>query len=144
MTMILKFIASFLLLILFHFYAQAQLIGLWKTVGDVDKTEKSIIEIYEQDGKLFGKVIKLLPAAAHTTCDKCPGDLKGKPITGMIVLRDLTKTKNGGENGRVFDPSSGKTYKCYIELEEPDVLKLRGYIGTPTLGRTQYWYRVKG
>lgn len=142
--MISRFFLLFILFVFFHFSSQAQLVGLWKTVGDVDKTEKSIIEIYEQGGKLFGKVIKLLPAATHTICEKCPGDLKGKPITGMVILSDLTQTNKGGEDGRVLDPSSGKTYQCYIELEEQDILKLRGYIGSPAFGRTQYWYRVKG
>lgn len=141
--MISRFISAILFFILFHVSLQAQLVGLWRTVGDIDKTEKSIIEIYEHEGKLFGKVIKLLPAATHTICEKCPGDLKGKPITGMVILRDLTQTNKGAENGRVLDPSSGKTYQCYIELEEADVLKLRGYIGSPAFGRTQYWYRVK-
>lgn len=121
----------------------AQVIGKWKTIGDIDKTEKAIVEIYEQDGKLFGKVIKLLPTAVHSTCERCSGDLRGKPIEGMVILMDLTKTPNGGKQGKVLDPSNGNVYKAYIELEEPDKLKLRGYLGTPTLGRTQYWYRVK-
>lgn len=124
-------------------FLNAQVTGQWKTIGDIDKTEKAIVEIYEQDGKLFGKVIKLLPSAVHTTCDRCPGDLKGKPIEGMVILMGLTKTADGGTNGKILDPSNGNTYKCYIELDGTDKLKLRGYIGTPTLGRTQYWYRVK-
>ena len=121
----------------------AQVTGMWKTIGDRDGTEKSIVEIYENGGKLYGKVVKLLPAAAHTTCEKCPGELKDRPITGMVVLKDLKKTSTGATDGKAIDPSSGKTYDCFIELESPDKLKLRGYLGVPTLGRTQYWYRVK-
>lgn len=127
----------------FHLQINAQVTGMWKTVGDADGTEKSIVEIYEDKGKYYGKVVKLLPAAKHTTCENCPGDLKNRPITGMVVLKDLTKTPNGASNGKAIDPSNGKTYNCFIELEDPDTLKLRGYIGVPTLGRTQYWYRVK-
>lgn len=109
----------------------------------MDKVEKSIVEIYEENGKLYGKVIKLLPAATHTHCDRCNGELKGKPIEGMVILRDLTPTSNGGKNGKVLDPSNGKTYEAYIELESADKLKLRGYIGNPAFGRSQYWYRLK-
>lgn len=126
-----------------HLIVDGQITGLWTTVGDTDGTEKSIVEIYEQEGKYFGKVVKLLPAAKHTKCEKCPGDMKGRPITGMVVLKDLKRTTNGASNGKAIDPSNGKTYNCFIELENPDKLKLRGYIGVPTLGRTQYWYRVK-
>ena len=125
------------------FSLQSQVTGLWKTIGDVDGTEKSIVEIYEENGKLYGRVLKLLPSAKHTICYKCPGELKDKPIEGMIILYDLHKTSNGGNNGKAFDPSSGNTYKCNISLEGPDKLKVRGYIGVPTIGRTQYWYRVK-
>jgi uncharacterized protein (DUF2147 family) len=121
----------------------AQVTGLWKTIGDRDGTEKSIVEIYEKEGKIYGKVVKLLPAAAHTTCERCPGEMKDRPITGMVVLKDLKKTPKGANDGKAIDPSSGKTYNCFIELENPDKLKLRGYIGVPTVGRTQYWYRVK-
>jgi len=121
----------------------AQVTGMWKTVGDADGTEKSIVEIYEKEGKYYGKVVKLLPAAKHKTCENCPGDLKNKPITGMVVLKDLKKTSKGGQDGKAIDPSNGKTYNCFIELENPDKLKLRGYIGVPSIGRTQYWYRVK-
>ena len=121
----------------------AQVTGMWKTIGDADGTEKSIVEIYEKEGKYFGKVVKLLPAAKHTTCENCPGELKNKPITGMVVLKDLEKTPKGASNGKAIDPSNGKTYNCFIELENPDKLKLRGYIGVPTIGRTQYWYRVR-
>jgi uncharacterized protein (DUF2147 family) len=61
----------------------------------------------------------------------------------MVIIKDLTKTDTGGKDGIVLDPNNGKTYTCYIELVEPDKLKLRGYIGMETFGRTQYWYRVK-
>ena len=123
--------------------ADAQIIGMWKTVDDEDGEEKSVIEIYEKNGKLQGRVDRLLPAATVTHCAACPGDLKNKPLVGMEILVDLVKTPEGGEDGEVLDPKSGKWYTCYMELVSQDKLKLRGYIGIPALGRTQYWYRVK-
>src|SRR5689334_17187924 len=59
-----------------------QVIGLWKTIDDLHGEEIAIIQIYERDNKLFGKVIRLLPAAKRTTCEGCSGSLKNKPITG--------------------------------------------------------------
>jgi len=123
--------------------ANAQIIGMWKTVDDEDGVEKSIVEIYEKNGKLQGRVDKLLPAATVTHCAECPGELKNKPLVGMEILVDLTKNETGGEDGEILDPKSGKWYTCHMELVSPDKLKLRGYIGIPTFGRTQYWYRVK-
>lgn len=121
----------------------AQVTGKWKTVDDTDGKEKSIVEIYEKSGKLYGRVDRLLEAADKTHCDKCPGEQKGKPILGMVILQDLLKSHSGGTDGKILDPASGKTYSCFIELESQDKLKLRGYIGMPAFGRTQYWYRVK-
>lgn len=121
----------------------AQVTGLWKFVDENDGMEKSIVEITEQEGEYTGRIVQLLPSSKRTHCDKCYGDLKGKPLTGMVVLYDLKKTSNGGRDGKVLDPGSGKIFSCYIELEAPDRLKLRGYLGIPGVGKTMYYSRVK-
>lgn len=123
--------------------SNAQLTGKWKTIGDQDGTEKAVVEIYEKDGLLYGKVEKLLPAAKHTHCENCPGELKNKPIEGMVIMRNMKKTSIGGTDGKILDPSSGKTFNVSMELQETNKLKVRGYLGVPTIGKTQYWYRVK-
>jgi len=124
-------------------FSTAQLIGRWTAMGDYDYKPKAIIEIFEADGKLHGRVEEVLPDAAVKICKKCDGDLKNKPITGMVILTNLTKTETGGKDGKILDPGSGNTYSCYLELESPDKVKLRGYIGLPAFGRTQYWFRIK-
>jgi uncharacterized protein (DUF2147 family) len=118
-------------------------IGIWKNLDDEDGKEKSHIEIYEQNGKLRGKVIKLLPAATITKCDACTGVNKGKSLVGMDILWDLTKTGNTWDNGEILDPKKGKVYSCKIELQGKDKLKVRGYVGVSMFGRTQTWYKVK-
>jgi uncharacterized protein (DUF2147 family) len=124
---------------------QAQsVLGKWKTIDDVTGKAKSIVEIYEQDGKVFGKVVKILtPGRENAVCDKCEGVNKDKPILGLIILKNLTKDGDEWEDGEILDPNNGKTYSCYITLEDKDKLKVRGYIGFSVIGRTQYWYRVK-
>ena len=49
--------------------------------------------------------------------------------------------KDGDEynSGTILDPENGETYKCYLELELDNRLKVRGYIGVSLFGRTQYW-----
>ncbi|MEP6794206.1 MAG: DUF2147 domain-containing protein [Saprospiraceae bacterium] len=136
-------IIALLLMLVSTYGLKAQVTGMWKTIDDRDGSEKSVIEIYEQDGKLHGKVIKLLTGSTYTTCENCHGDLKDKALVGMTIIHDLTKTATGGIDGTVMDPNNGKTYSCLIELENPDKLRLRGYIGFPAFGRTQYWYRVQ-
>jgi uncharacterized protein (DUF2147 family) len=117
--------------------------GVWKSVDDEDGREKSHIEIYEEGGKFKGKVIKLLPGATATHCSSCKGNLKNKPITGMVILWDLVKDGNEYSDGYILDPKSGKTYDCNVSFNGPDKLNVRGYIGFSLLGRTQTWYKVK-
>ena len=120
----------------------AQVTGTWKTIDDNDGVEKSHIEIYEENGKLYGKVIKLLEGATATHCNECEGDLKGAPITGMVILKDLVPKEDYYEDGEIIDPATGKVYSCWIQLDGKDKLKVRGFIGFSVLGRTQTWYRV--
>lgn len=35
-------------------------IGIWKTVDDESGQEKSHVEIFQKNGKLYGKIVKLL------------------------------------------------------------------------------------
>jgi uncharacterized protein (DUF2147 family) len=135
-------ISLFFLAILF---AQSQtVIGKWKTIDDETGKAKGIVEIYENSGKIFGKVFDILEQEnKKRICVNCSGDDKNKPILGMIIIKGLSKEGSEYTNGKILDPKNGKLYKCYITLETKDKLKVRGYIGISLFGRTQYWYRVK-
>lgn len=137
-------IPALLLLFMGSLSIQAQSIkGIWKTIDDTDGREKSHIEIYEENGKYRGKVIKLLPGATATHCSECKGNNKNKPITGMIILWDLEPVGKSFDNGTILDPKTGKVYDCKVSFQTPDKLDVRGYMGLSLLGRTQTWYRVK-
>src|SRR6187401_2121455 len=88
----------------------AQLVGRWTAMEDMDCKPKAIIEIFEADGKLHGHVEEALPDAATTICAKCDGDLKGKPIPGTVILKDLVITENGAKDAKILGPSGGNTY----------------------------------
>lgn len=127
------------------FNAQSQtVLGKWKTVDDETGQAKSIVEVYEKGGKVYGKVVEILRAEhKKDICSKCEGADKNKPILGMIIINGLEKDDAEYNGGTILDPQNGKKYKCYITLESPDKLKLRGYIGLSIMGRTQYWTRVR-
>ena len=118
-------------------------VGTWKTVDDEEGTVKSHVEIYEKDGKLHGKVIKLIDPEG-TTCIKCKGDKKDQPIVGMEIMWGL---KPDGDHkwkgGKIMDPKNGKEYKCKLELKDDNTLDVRGFIGFSLIGRTQTWYRLE-
>ena len=119
-------------------------IGKWKTIDDETGKPKSIVEIYEKSGKIYGKVIEVLDLEhKNNVCVNCSGEDKNKLILGITVIKGLTKEDDTYANGKILDPKNGNLYQCVITLSGNDKLKVRGYIGFSLLGRTQYWYRVK-
>ncbi len=138
-----KFILFFFLILNANVYSQS-ILGTWKTLDDETGKEKSIVEIYEQDGKIYGKIIELLEKENKgRKCINCSGTDKDKPIQGMVIIRGLSKDGEEFNGGKILDPKSGKIYKCSLSLESKDKLTVRGYLGISLLGRTQKWIRIK-
>ncbi len=119
--------------------------GKWKTIDDETGKAKSIVEIYEDNGTYSGRIVKLFlepHEVQNPNCDKCTGEKKDKPITGLQILSGLKKDGDKWSGGDIMDPKNGKTYSCKAELAEGGAkLKLRGFIGFSLLGRTQTWIR---
>ncbi len=126
------------------FMTQAQSVtGKWKTIDDQTGEAKSIVEVYERDGKIYGKVIEILnPEKKDAKCQNCKGSDKDKPILGLVIIKGLSKDGNEWSGGQILDPNNGKTYKCTMTLNDANQLNVRGYIGISLLGRTQTWTRV--
>lgn len=120
-------------------------VGKWKTVDDRTGKVRSVVAIWEEKGKLYGKIEKLVdldPKLLNPQCIYCDGDLKDKPVIGLRILWDLRKNGDQWSGGRVLDPESGKSYRCIIAMQDSGkTLKVRGYIGFSLFGRTQYWMR---
>jgi uncharacterized protein (DUF2147 family) len=117
-------------------------IGKWKTIDDSSKKAKSIVEIYDQGGKLYGKIIKLFREKGEDPdpkCDKCTGAKKNQKIIGLVILEGMSQDGDEWKGGTITDPENGKAYKCKMKLENGK-LKVRGFIGVSLLGRTQYWH----
>ncbi|MBF4471302.1 DUF2147 domain-containing protein [Flavobacterium sp. HJJ] len=127
------------------FNAQGQtVLGKWKTIDDETGQAKSIVEIYEKSGKIYGKIIDIInPQKRKDLCLKCSGEDKNAPILGLIIIKGLVKDGDEYNDGKILDPLKGEEYKCFITLEGKDKLKVRGFIGVSLFGRTQYWTRVK-
>jgi len=127
------------------FYAQSHsVIGKWKTIDDQTGKAKSIVEIYERSGKVYGKIVDIIDSEKRKSlCTVCTGDEKNKPIVGLVIIKGLKKDGKEYNDGKILDPTTGKLYKCFLALEGNDKLKVRGYIGVSLFGRTQIWNRVK-
>lgn len=128
--------------------AQASPVGLWKTIDDDGKTEKSLVRISEVGGVLTGTIEKVFDGAKpDARCDKCSDDRKDKPVVGMAIIRNVKqdaydKALWGG--GEILDPNNGKLYKARLKpVDGGKKLEMRGYVGMPMFGRTQTWLRVE-
>ncbi len=85
--------------------------GKWKTIDDETGRVKSIVEIKERNGLMYGKVTELfrLPNEdQNPKCNECSDDRKGKLVMGMEILRDMKWTGSMYEKGSICDPKNGK------------------------------------
>jgi uncharacterized protein (DUF2147 family) len=139
-----RLLIIFLLLITGFISAQSSVFGKWKSIDDQTGKALAIIEIFEKNNKVYGRVIEVLnPKNKNHICSNCSDEDKDKPIIGLVVMKGLKKDGDEYNGGKILDPKTGKLYKCYINLEDEDKLKVRGYIGISLFGRTQYWHRIK-
>ena len=116
--------------------------GVWITQDDETGQKKSEVLLYQENRKLYGKILKLLlPGDQGKLCKECKGENKNKPIEGLVIVNDLFLDDGSWEDGTILDPKSGKVYDCYLTLEDENNLNVRGFLGFSILGRTQKWIR---
>ncbi|MCM4161166.1 DUF2147 domain-containing protein [Antarcticibacterium flavum] len=132
-----------LLFVVTHMNGQS-VFGKWETINEETGKPNSIIEIYEEDGRVHGKVVRILKKEDRDrTCSNCEGHLKDKPLEGLELMTGLEKNGNEYSGGVIVDPETGKEYKCKIWVDEtnPDLLKVRGYIAF--FYKTKTWHRLE-
>ena len=126
-------------------FAQASPVGLWKTIDDETKQEKSLVRITETGGVLSGKIEKLLdPSKQDSKCDKCSDARKDQPVLGMTIIEGVKKEGDEAQwaGGTILDPNNGKTYKVRLTPKDGGkTLEVRGFIAF--FYRNQTWQRVE-
>ena len=124
--------------------AADSLVGKWNTVDDKSGKVESEVQLYEEGGKLFGKIVGLTKPnddkGKPKTCTKCTGGDKDKPIVGLVIVKDLSPSGDRYKGGTILDPEDGKIYKAEVWVEDGK-LKVRGYLGP--IYKTQTWLKGK-
>jgi uncharacterized protein (DUF2147 family) len=125
-----------------------KIIGYYLTYDDDTHAEKSQVQIYKStNGKYYGKIVWLkepLKDGKPKVDDKNPDvKLQKRAIIGLEILKGFkfNESDNEWNDGSIYNPSSGKTYNCYINFKSANVIKIRGYIGASWmgLGKTAEW-----
>lgn len=120
------------------------IIGIWTTGNG-----KARVEIKKYNQTYYGQIVWLKEpndAGGNPKTDKNnPDKAKQKqPILGLrLLLGFVYKGDNEWKDGTIYDPESGSTYSCNMELTDANTLKIRGYVGISLLGRTDTWKRFK-
>jgi uncharacterized protein (DUF2147 family) len=125
----------------FTAFAQNTVVGKW-----LSESKKGITEIYEVNGKFYGKLVWLkepLDASGKPKLDAENKDknLRKGQILGLVILKDFVLKDGEWKDGTIYDPENGKTYKCTMWLKDANTIKVRGYWGP--FYRTQVWTRTK-
>lgn len=119
-------------------------VGKWNTIDEKTGKVTSQVELYLQEGKLFGKIVSLPDPndknGKPLVCSECTGDDKDKPIVGLVIMKNLSPKDDRYAGGTLLDPDDGKVYKAEVWVEEGK-LKVRGYLGM--FYRTQTWVSAK-
>ena len=126
-------------------YAQTdKIVGMWYTI-DEDGNKKSLVKMYRAtNGTFEGVIEKLLTGDPARKCVNCTGADKGKPIAGMIFIKNLRPGEGKLSGGTILDPANGKIYSCTISLDKGgSKLKVRGSLDkSGLLGRNQTWEKA--
>jgi uncharacterized protein (DUF2147 family) len=122
-------------------------VGVWRTVDDTSKKDKSLVRIVETNGVFSGKVEKIVDpdAPKDAVCKECSDERKDKPIVGMTIIRNVRQSaedKTVFDGGDILDPNNGKVYRVRLRpFDDGKKLEVRGYIGP--FYRNQTWLRVE-
>jgi len=127
---------------LFAITAQAQneIVGKWNASDG-----EAVVEMYQSKGTYSGKIIWLKNGKNSDGTDKTDSknpdkSKRNKTIKGLNIVSGLKYDGSEWDGGKVYDPESGRTYKCSVRLEGGK-LKLKGKWGP--FSRTQTWTRHK-
>lgn len=118
----------------------------WVTFDDHAKQPSSVIHIFQSGQYYVGKVVKIYGLAKgqpSERCVTCHGNDKNKPILGLEIIRNMICQQGSCHGGTITDPRDGKVYHATMHIANGgQLLKVRGYVGLPILGKTVIWKRL--
>jgi len=123
--------------------------GYWKSVDKKSGAIQSIFKLYDDHGKLAGKILKIYvkPGEEHDPiCHKCDGERKDQPKLGIVFFWNFVPAKskpNKWVDGKILNPDDGKIYNAEATLsDDGKSLDVYGYIRIIfKIGGTSTWKR---
>lgn len=118
-------------------------LGKW-----INPSGEGQIEIYKRGDKYFGKLAWIKEpndekGKAKTDVKNPNADLRSKSLLGLEILKDFVFEDGKWTDGTIYDPKTGKTYSCNLNIKSDGQLNIRGYVGISLIGRSESWKRAK-
>jgi len=116
--------------------------GVWLIAGE------AAVQVFDCNGMLCGRILWLQsprdPEGQFKRDKRNPDPaLRHRELCGLAVIQDLRSTDPGHwDEGRFYNPDSGKTYNVKVELTSSDALVARFYQGISFVGETKTLSRV--
>jgi uncharacterized protein (DUF2147 family) len=119
---------------------ESSVIGNW-----LSESKDGIIQISQGEGGAYeGRIIGGNHPGRLDEKNPDPAQ-RAKALRGEVILRGLHYDGDGKwSGGAIYEPDTGRTYKCLVELVTADSIKVRGFIGISLLGKSQTWTRYRG
>jgi uncharacterized protein (DUF2147 family) len=131
--------------------------GYWLSVDEKTGKVTAGWQIYQEGGKLFGKIVSMVDFPADSLAVPCRESYAGFPVAGRVNQMPVIGTpwifglssSRPGEwsGGNIVNPEDGRMYRCRIMYRTADgrrymndVLEMRGEIGLG-IGRSQFWQK---
>ena len=119
-------------------------IGIWES------EEKNLqIEMFEDGQQFAGRMIyfKCSSEEIMRTCTDTENPDKNLTTRKLLGLKLVTKLEYKGrnlwDNGKIYDPNTGRTFDARIQLTGPNTAIVRGYWKYRWIGRSMVFYRQK-
>ena len=103
----------------------------------------SVLHVAPCGPGICATIVAISKTAPKTTDGLNPDPkLRDRPLCNVAIGTDFQlKEPDHADDGKLYDPESGKTYKGSMH-SDGDTLKLRGYIGIKAFGRSESWTRT--
>lgn len=121
-----------------------QLVGVWES-----EAKNLQIEMFEKNGEFSGRMIyfKCSTDEIMRTCKDIENpdeDLTERNLLGLTLVTELAyQGDNVWDNGKIYDPNSGRTFEARIQLTSPRSAIVRGYWKYRWIGRSMVFHRKK-
>ena len=115
------------------------ILGEWCTQKEENRPPGRIKFVRADDGTYMG-IMTWASEPRKDVHNKDP-KLRDRSLVGTVLMWHLRYDDGEYVDGYVYNPEDGGTYRMKAEVQSPESLKLRGYLGIALFGQTKVWSR---